>query len=45
MCQEGRIPGTDKLGKEWAIPENTVRPEDGRVLTGECKNWRKIGGG
>lgn len=38
--QEGRIPGAAKLGREWAIPDKAERPEDGRVLTGEYKNWR-----
>ena len=41
MCQEWRIPSAAKLGREWAIPDNAERPEDGRVLTGEYKNWRK----
>ncbi|MCI7503984.1 MAG: helix-turn-helix domain-containing protein [Clostridium sp.] len=41
MCQEGKIVGVDKLGREWAIPEDAERPEDGRISTGEYKNWRK----
>ena len=26
---------------EWAIPADVLRPNDGRVTTGEYKNWRK----
>ena len=40
-CSEGRIPGASKFGKVWAIPENADRPVDGRITTGEYKNWRK----
>lgn len=29
MCQEGKIVGVDKLGREWAIPEDAERPETG----------------
>ena len=41
MCAEGLIPGAVKFGRSWAIPEDAVRPTDGRVTTGEYKNWRK----
>lgn len=41
MCQKGQIEGASKLGREWAIPVNVIRPVDGRVTTGEYKNWRK----
>ena len=40
MCSEGRIPGATKFGDVWAIPEDAVRPADGRVKSGEYKNWR-----
>ena len=40
-CAEGRIPGVSKFGRVWAIPEDAKRPVDGRVTTGEYKNWRK----
>lgn len=43
LCSTGRIEGAGKLGREWAIPINTKRPVDGRVTTGEYKNWRKQG--
>lgn len=41
QISEGRIPGAAKLGRDWAIPSDAVRPTDGRKTTGEYKNWRK----
>ena len=41
MCSDGRIPGAQRLGNAWAIPEDTNRPSDGRVKTGQYRNWRK----
>lgn len=41
MCAEGQIPGAVKFGRSWAIPEEAEKPVDGRVTTGEYKNWRK----
>lgn len=41
MCSDGRIPGASKLGRDWIIPKNAERPSDGRVRTGEYRNWRK----
>ena len=41
MCVDGRIKGAQRLGTVWAIPEDTLRPKDGRVTTGKYKNWRK----
>ena len=29
-----------KFGKAWAIPENTEKPVDKRVVSGNYKNWR-----
>lgn len=43
MCAEGRIQGATKFGKSWAIPSKVERPKDGRVITGEYRNWRKKG--
>lgn len=41
MCLNGQIVGVAKLGREWAIPIDASRPVDGRITTGEFKNWRK----
>ena len=27
---EGRIPGAERLGRSWAIPEDAVKPEKNR---------------
>ena len=31
LCREGRIPGARKSGKLWLLPENALRPLDGRT--------------
>lgn len=41
MCADGRIEGASKFGRDWAIPRDAKKPIDGRVTTGEYKNWRK----
>lgn len=41
LCSEGKIPGATHFGHEWAIPVDVERPNDGRVTTGEYKDWRK----
>lgn len=34
LCAEGRIVGAYKVGAYWVIPENTEKPRDERVKTG-----------
>jgi hypothetical protein len=41
MCSDGKIPGASKFGRDWAIPKDAEKPTDGRVTTGEYRNWRK----
>ena len=41
LCNDGKIEGTMKFGKVWAIPVDAEKPTDGRVTTGEYKDWRK----
>ena len=41
MCLNGKIKGAAKLGREWAIPISAEKPVDGRITTGEYKDWRK----
>lgn len=43
MCLNEQISGAEKLGREWAIPTDAERPQDGRITTGEYRNWRKKG--
>lgn len=40
MCAKGKIPGSEKIGRDWIIPSNTERPKDGRITSGEYVNWR-----
>jgi hypothetical protein len=40
LCSQGKIDGAVQFGRAWAIPQDAKRPEDGRVTTGEYKNWR-----
>jgi len=40
LCNKGKILGAVKFGRDWAVPKNAEKPEDGRVTTGEYKNWR-----
>ena len=40
MCADGEIEGVVKFGKAWAIPKDAEKPKDGRVTTGEYRNWR-----
>ena len=41
LCSEGKIEGVTRFGNAWAIPINAEKPTDGRVTTGEYRNWRK----
>lgn len=41
LCREKRIDGAKKFGRDWAIPQKAAKPQDGRVTTGEYRNWRK----
>lgn len=40
LCAEGRIEGAAKLGREWAIPIEAVKPSDNRVTSGRYRSWR-----
>lgn len=37
LCRAGKIPGAVKQGKSWQIPDDAVRPTDGRVLSGKYR--------
>jgi len=41
MCSDGRIKGAVKFGRDWAIPKDTEKPADGRIISGKYKDWRK----
>ena len=40
LCGEGRIEGAAKLGRDWAIPMEAVKPSDNRITTGLYRGWR-----
>lgn len=35
FCNEGKIPGAMKVVKSWAIPNDAMKPADGRVSSGK----------
>lgn len=35
LCQDGRIEGTSKFGKSWAIPVDATKPKDERIKSGK----------
>ena len=35
LCNNGKIPGAVKEGRKWLIPDDAVRPADGRVSSGK----------
>lgn len=41
LCSKGKIEGAVKFGRSWAIPEETEKPNDGRVTSGQYRNWRR----
>lgn len=32
-CTEGRIPGAERFGRSWAIPDTAEKPADPRKIT------------
>ena len=34
FCKTGKIPGAKKVGKSWQIPDDAVKPVDGRISSG-----------
>ncbi|MCR5105480.1 MAG: helix-turn-helix domain-containing protein [Eubacterium sp.] len=41
LCQDNRIPGVEKAGITYLIPENAEMPKDNRITTGKYRNWKK----
>lgn len=35
LCEEGRIAGVGKLGRNWAIPVDAEKPCDNRIKSGK----------
>ena len=34
LCKDGKIPGAQKAGRSWQIPDDAKKPEDKRIKTG-----------
>lgn len=37
-CREGRILGAERVGKEWLLPEDSIKPTDKRTKEANIKN-------
>ena len=35
LCANGRLAGAVKFGRQWAIPAETEKPQDGRIKSGK----------
>ena len=35
LCNENRIPGAQRAGYRWIIPENAEKPKDARIKSGK----------
>lgn len=44
LCREGRIDGAKVVGNMWLVPENTVKPMDGRVKNPVMKDKNVLSG-
>ena len=42
LCRAGRVPGAERAGRIWLIPEGTKKPGDARVKSGVYRDWRKF---
>lgn len=43
LCNKGKIPGAVKTGRVWQIPDDAVRPADGRVYSGKYIKKKESG--
>jgi len=37
LCADGRLPGAQKFGRQWAIPSNLSKPDDARIKSGKYR--------
>ena len=35
LCSQGRIEGAERIGNQWAIPKDALKPEDKRIVSGK----------
>ena len=43
LCNKGKIPGAVKEGRKWLIPDDAVRPIDGRISSGKYAKKKDVG--
>lgn len=42
LCNEGKVDGAIKFGREWAIPKENEKPVDARIRSGKYIKSRKM---
>ena len=45
LCNEGRIPGAQRAGSRWIIPEDAEKPADARIKNGKYMKAKNEGRG
>ena len=45
LCNENRIPGAQRAGSRWIIPEDTEKPADARIKSGKYRKLKAEEGG
>ena len=41
LCEQGRIPGAFKIGANWTIPAEAVKPTDARIKSGKYIGFKE----
>lgn len=44
LCQEDRVPGAQRVGRNWIIPEDAEKPADARIKSGKYVKGEKNNG-
>lgn len=44
LCEDGRVEGTRRFGRNWMIPAGAEKPADLRVKDGKCRKQRPAKG-
>ena len=42
LCNEGKVEGAIKFGREWPIPKENEKPADARIKSGKYIKSRKM---
>lgn len=40
LCSSGKFEGVVKFANSWAIPEESEKPRDRRIISGKYRNWK-----